>query len=78
MWVYIKINMRINGQQRRSVVRVETGCKSWAEAAQPSVGSGPEALLAECGYRELSWPTSPEGHWEQHSWAVGERASATL
>lgn len=45
MWVYSKINMRINGQQRKSVVRVETGWKVLGPAAQPSVGSGPEALL---------------------------------
>lgn len=42
--------------------------KSWAERHSLPVGSGPEAF-AECGHRELSWPTSPEGHWEQHSWA---------
>lgn len=31
MWVYSKINMRINGQQRKSIVRVERACKSLAQ-----------------------------------------------
>ena len=33
--------------------------------------------LAECSYRELSWLTSPEGRWGQHSWAVGRGLSHT-
>ena len=78
MWVYSKINMRINGQQRKSIVRLETGCKVLGPAAQPSASRLWSGGLAECVYRELSWPTSPEGRWGQHSWAVGRGLSHTL
>lgn len=49
VWVYSKINRRINGQQRKSTVRVERGLKVPGPAVQPSAGAGLEAGLAERG-----------------------------
>lgn len=53
MWVYSKINRRINGQQRKSIVRVERVLKVPGPAVQPSAGAGLEAGLAERGCRKL-------------------------
>lgn len=54
MWVYSKINMRINGQANESLVRVERGWGSLGQAGGTWLEAGPVGALSPTSLGEQS------------------------